>query len=89
MPKIVEVQVLRSVTAGLVASFREPVSEIAKRNNVGRQWVYHWEAKLEYHGLHRCEDLSDEILVALRDNVIYTPPRRELKLALERKSDLR
>ena len=90
MPKIIEVETLRSITANLAMSFRPSIAEIAKRHNVGRQWVYDWEDKLDYHGVQGCKFLSDELLVALRDNEIFTPePRAYLKRVLEDKWESR
>ncbi len=73
MPKIIEVETLRSVTNALAAPFRDSIRDIAKRNGVGHQWVYSWEEKLIYHGIDGCRDLSDTILIGLRDKTISTP----------------
>lgn len=73
MPKIIPVETLRSVTNDLAAPFRDDIRTIAKRNGVGHQWVYNWEEKLVYHGVAGCTNLSDEILVGIRDRDILTP----------------
>lgn len=73
MPKIIDVETLRSVTDDLAAPYRDSIRDIAKRNNVGHQWVYNWVEKLVYHGVNGCRDLSDESLIAIRDRRISTP----------------
>lgn len=71
MPKVMTTETLRGVTDDIASG--KPVSFIAERNGVGRQWIYDWKNKLEYHGLDDCHDLSDEVLRGIYDGHISTP----------------
>lgn len=71
MPKVMDTELLRKVSYDLAMDYS--IADVAKRNDVGRQWIYNWRDTLFYHGLLGSAYLSDEILRAVYDKDIYTP----------------
>ena len=71
MPKIIDMPTLVAVTAELAENRSK--TDIAKRHNIGRQWLYDWEAKLEYHGIQGCADISEELILAIYSGDLHTP----------------
>lgn len=71
MPKVIETETLANVTYDLAMD--SSIADVAKRNGVGRQWVYGWRDKLMYHGVWKSAYLSDELLRAICDKALYTP----------------